>query len=400
MLPLEDIKILDLGRTLPGPYCAMILGDMGADVTRIEEPGRPLPPYLSREYISKIDPGKREEVLAVYNFIQRNKKSICLNLKTKQAQEIFYKLAKDADVVIEDLRPNVTKRLNIDYETLKSINPGIVYCSITGYGQDGPYKDLPGHDPNFIGVGGVLGITGTRDKQYAIPGVPVADLAAGGMQGAIGILCALMARGKTGKGQFVDIAMTDSIVSWMAIRHGQLYFSTGKQPKLGERIPHVYETMDGKHICLSPGEPHFWERLCHVLGLEEYIPYRENALLYDFSSTDVGRKIAQSMEKVFRTKTRKEWLELLSDAGISPVYDSMDELFADLQLRHRNMIFEMKHSTLGMISQIGIPIKLSDTPGAVRTLPRKTGQDTQEILTRLGFTALQIESLREDGAIN
>ncbi|MGA1792216.1 MAG: CaiB/BaiF CoA transferase family protein, partial [bacterium] len=326
MLPLEDIKVLDLGRTLPGPYCAMMLGDMGADVTRIEEPGRSLPPYLTPEYVAKLDPGKREEILTVYNFIHRNKKSMCLNLKMKPAQEVFYRLARDADVVIEDLRPNVTKRLNIDYDTLKAMNPRIIYCAITGYGQDGPYRDLPGHDPNYEGVGGVLGITGTPEGRHVIPGVPFADLAAGGMQGVIGILCALMAREKTGEGQFVDIAMTDSIAAWMALRHGQLYFSTGKQPKLGERIPHVYETSDGKYICLSPGEPHFWERICRVLGLEKYIPFMKDALLFDLSGGGKGREITEDMDKIFRTKTRAYWIEHLADAGVSPVYDSMDEL--------------------------------------------------------------------------
>ncbi|MFC1534719.1 CaiB/BaiF CoA transferase family protein [Thermodesulfobacteriota bacterium] len=398
MLPLENIKVLDLGRTLPGPYCAMILGDMGADVIRIEEPGRLPPPYLTPEYIAKIDPEKREEILAVYNFMHRNKNSLCLNLKNERAKEVFYKLAKDSDVVIEDLRPNVTKRLNIDFETLKALNPRIIYCAITGYGQDGPYRDRPGHDPNYMGVGGVLGLTGTPDGRYVIPGVPFADLAAGGMQGAIGILCALMARSKTGKGQFVDIAMTDTVASWMALRHGQLYFSTGKQPKLGERIPHVYETMDGKHICLSPGEPHFWERLCSVLGLEEYITYREDVLL--FGPSGKGLEITKKMDKVFRTKTRDQWLELLADTGVSPVYGSMEEVYADPQILHRDMLLEMDHSTLGKVRQIGIPVKLSDTPGEVRMLPRKTGQDTHEILTGLGYNNTEIESLRKSGVIN
>lgn len=400
MLPLEDIKVLDLGRTLPGPYCAMILGDMGADVTRIEEPGRPLPPYLTREYIEKIDPAKREELITAYNFIHRNKKSICLNLKIRQAQEIFHRLVKDADVVIEDLRPNVTNRLNIDYQTLKGMNPRIIYCSITGYGQDGPYRDRPGHDPNFIGVGGVLGVTGTPEGRHVIPGIPLADLAAGGMQGVIGILCALMARGKTGKGQSVDIAMADSVASWMAVRHGQLYFSTGKQPKLGERIPHVYETLDGKHICLSPGEPHFWERICRATGLEKHIPFMKDALLFDLPGGGKGREITEDMDKVFRTKTREHWLELLADAGVSPVYGSMDELYEDPQILHRKMIFEVDHPLLGKVKQIGIPTKLSDTPGEVRTLPRKTGQDTEEILTGLGYTDMEIESLRRSGTIN
>jgi crotonobetainyl-CoA:carnitine CoA-transferase CaiB-like acyl-CoA transferase len=209
-----------------------------------------------------------------------------------------------------------------------------------------------------------------------------------------------MARGKTGKGQFIDIGMTDSVASWMAVRHGQLYFLTGKQPRMGERISHVYETLDGKHICLSPAEPHFWERICRVLGLDKYIPFVKDALLLNVSGGGRGREIAEDMGRIFRTKTRKHWLELLAEAGVSPVYGSMDELYADPQILHRKMIFEMDHPMLGKIKQIGIPIKLSDTPGKVRMLPRKTGQDTVEILTRFGYRDIEIESLRKGGAIN
>lgn len=251
ILPLEDIKILDLTRYLPGPFCTMILADMGADIVKIEE----VQPrwIVSNAFSSKtshLDENEREEILTAYQFVNRNKRSICLNLKTREAQKIFHKLAEDSDVVVEEFRPGVTKRLSIDYETLRNINPRIIYCAISGYGQNGPYRDIPGHDPCYIGIAGVLGITGTPDGHHVLPGVPIGDLG-GGMQGVIGILCAIIAREKTGHGQFVDIAMTDSVVSWLVARHGQLYFSTGSQPELGERPSHVYETKDGKYICVS-----------------------------------------------------------------------------------------------------------------------------------------------------
>lgn len=398
MLPLEGIKVLDLGRTLPGPYCAMMLADMGADVIRIEEPNRPLAPYLAPHYLEKIDADKREEVLMVYNFVNRNKKSICMNLKVKQAQGVFHRLAERSDVVIEDLRPGVTKRLNVDYETLKVMNPRIVYCAITGFGQDGPYRDRPGHDPNYMGVAGVLGITGTAEGHHAIPGIPFSDLAAG-MQGANGILCALIARSRTGKGQFIDVSMTDCVASLMAIRHGQLYFSTGKAPKLGERIPHVYETMDGKYVCFAPAEPHFWEQFCRALGLERHIPYREHALISDPSDSEKGLEIAADMAKAFRTKARKEWLDLLADSGLSPVYSSIDEVFADPQLVYRKILVDIDHPKLGTVKQLGIPVRLSDNPGEIRMLPRKAGQDTEEILAEIGCTEMEIEALRKSEAV-
>ena len=398
MSALKEIKVLDLGRTLPGPYCAMLLADMGADVIRVEAPDLQLPPYLTSKHLSRIDPEKLEEILAAYEFVNRNKRKLSLNLKMSQAQDVFYRLAKVSDVVIEDLRPGVAKRLGVDYNTLRAINPRIVYCAITGYGQDGPYRDRPGHDLNYMGVGGALAMTGTREGGFATTGIPFSDLGSG-MQAAFSIICALMARNTIGKGQFIDVSMTDCVASWVVLRHGQLYFSTGKQQTLGERIPHVYETKDCKHVCLSAAEPHFWERVCTALELPEYIPYLQDATLFDPSEGGKGQEITDAMAKIFRTKTRKEWLDLLADSMVSPVYDTIGEVLADPQIIHRKMMTEVDHPALGRVKQLGIPVKLSATPGEVRTLPHKRGQDTDEILMESGFTTVEIGEMRRVGAI-
>jgi len=239
----------------------MLLADMGANVIKVEQPG-----FAS-------------DIMNRRPVVDRNKKSITLNLKIKEAKEIFFKLVEKCDVLVEGFRRGVVKRLGIDYGTIKQANPRIIYCSISGYGQNGPYRDLPGHDPNYLSVAGILGITGTPDGQHTLPGIPIADLT-GGMHLAFAILCALRVREKTGFGQYIDVSITDAILSWLGMTRGDTYFRTGRAFRLGERPPHVYKTKDGKYVCISPIEPHFWERLCRFLGVEEYILYHHEILIY------------------------------------------------------------------------------------------------------------------------
>jgi len=404
VLPLEGIRILDTTRILPGPFCTMWLADMGADVIKIEETrGRysdiigvdPALPQLTEE--------QRDDLLTACRLADRNKRSVTLNLKSEEGRGVFHRLAKQADVVVVEARPGVSKRLGIDYETLKEVNPAIIQCEITAYGQTGPYRGLPAHDPNCIGVAGVLGITGTADGCHILPGVPLADLGGGGMQGVIGILCALFAREKTGRGQSVDISMTDGVLFWLATRHGGRYFATGKQPRLGERPALVYETKDSKYIVVAPLEPWLWERFCRTLGLEEYIPYRDYVM--EFCPDDRGKReeILLRIAEVFRTRTRDEWFRLLAweaDTCASPVYETFEEVFSDPQVLHRQMIVEMDHPTLGKVKQVGIPIKLSDTPGKIRTLPPRHGQHTDEVLRETGYTLEEIGALRKTGVIS
>lgn len=386
---LEGLRILDLSRMI-GPFCSMFFSDMGADVIKVEE--------AQLRWLRSAPHG--EERARVFRHVERNKRSIALNLKTKEAQEIFHKLAKTADVVLEDFRPGVTKRLDIDYDTLKEINPRIIYCAISGYGQDGPYKLLPGHDPNYISVAGVMGITGTPDGQFALPGVPIGDFGGGSMQAAIGILIALQARERTGHGQFVDISMTDGVIAWLGARHGQYYFGEGMAPKRGERTTLVLKCQDGKYISLAPAEPWFWERLCRAVGREDFVPYK----LATFPSLEPENpkreEILAYFRYIFLTKTREEWFKILweADTCVAPVY-SFDEVFQDPQVLHRKMLVEMKHPKFGKVRQPGVSIKLSDTPGEIRTLPPQRGQHTEEILLDLGYSRERVAEMREAGII-
>ena len=398
--PLKGVFVLDLTRFLPGPYCTMLLADMGAEVIKIEEPQ----PHFSMKTLNpdarSPEEARRLEIILNTRSVNRNKKSITLNLKSKEGQQIFHKLAKNADVVVEEFRPGVTSRLGIDYKTLKRINNRIIYCAITGYGQDGPYKNLPGHDPNYESIAGILGITGTNDGIHVIPGIPIGDLC-GGVHGAIGILCALIAREKTGKGQFVDISITDGLISWLGVSRADTFFATGRQQmNIGDRPSHVYKTKDDKYICVMPAEPHFWERLCGALGLEEYIPYHREILLFAPSLPEKRAEIISAFTRVFRTKTRDQWFQILwqADTCVAPVYD-FNEVFEDPQVLHRQMVVEVEYPELGNIKQTGIAIKLSDTPGKIKMRPPRLGEHTKEILDKLGYTKQNIVVLRSKGVI-
>lgn len=386
---LECLKVLDLSRMI-GPFCSMFFSDMGADVIKVEE--------AQLRWLSAAPQG--EEKARVFRHVERNKRSIALNLKAKEAQEVFHKLARTADVVLEDFRPGVTKRLGIDYDTLKEINSRLIYCAISGYGQDGPYRLLPGHDPCYISVAGVMGITGTSDGQFVLPGVPIGDFGGGSMQAAIGILIALQARERTGRGQFVDISMTDGVVAWLCARHGQYYFSEGLAPKRGERVTYVYECKDGKYIALSPAEPWFWEHLCQAVGRPDFIPYKIPNFPSIEGESPKRDEIIAYFEEVFKTKTRDEWFKILweVDTCVGPV-NSFDEVFQNEQVLHRKMLLEMEHPKYGKVRQPGISIKLSDTPGEVRSLPPQRGEHTDEILVDLGYSREQIARMRGAGQI-
>jgi len=393
---LKNYKVLDLSRTI-GRFCTMFLADMGADVIKIQE----IDPAMKRG-IKTSSP----EQTAAFESTDRNKKSICLDLKSEMGQKIFYKLTKTADIVVEDFRPGVTKRLKIDYEILKKYQPSIIYCAITGYGQDGPYRLYPGHDPNYESISGLLGITCTSDGTFCLPGAPIADFGGGSMSATIGILLAIIARAEYGVGQFVDISMLDGAISIMAWRYGATYLATGLQPKPGERPSHVYRTKDGKYINICCPEPWFWERLCRVLGLEKYIPYSEEIMAlhayghYDKFEQSLRKEVISKLKNIFLTKNRDEWLKLLYDADtcVAPVY-SFEEVFSDPHVVSRNMIIELDHPKLGRVRQVGIPIKLSQTPGRIKSFAPVQGENTEEILKGIGFTRKEILSLSKQGVV-
>jgi crotonobetainyl-CoA:carnitine CoA-transferase CaiB-like acyl-CoA transferase len=400
-MPLEGITVLDLTRLAPGPYCTMILADLGADVIKIEEPGPPTGRRAQQAAgLSPVPPPRYGvDRHSPYWALNRNKKSLGLNLKHDDARQIFYQLAERADVVVEEFRPGVAKRLGIDYDTLRQRNPRLIYCAVTGYGQSGPYKDLVGHDINYIAMAGCLGMIGPQGGPPVIPHNLIADFAAGGMHGAVGVLAALMARERTGRGQFVDIAMTDGVYS-LLVSHLSTYFATGMVPRRGETLLdggahyyNVYETKDGKWMSLGSIEPWFYANLCKVLGREDFLPY-------EFAEGAKREEIKQAFRDTFKTKTRHEWFDLLTQHDIcaGKVYD-LDETATDPHLQARDMIVEVEHPEVGPVKQVGISVKLSDTPGQIRFLAAPLGTHTAEILTDLGYAPQKIAQLRAEGAI-
>lgn len=398
VMALEDIRIIDLTWQGPGPYCTMMLADQGAQVIRVQEPtlsGRRAASAASPEVLSLRDDPKK----AGYNIVGRNKRSITLNLKHDAARDAFYKLARRSDVVVEGYRPGVASRLKIDYPTLRDINPRLVYCAISGYGQDGPYVQLTGHDINYIGFAGALGLIGDRGGPPAIPSNMVGDYGAGGMQAAFGILVALHARERTGRGQYVDISMTDGVFSLLA-QETSFYLGTGVAPRRGEAllnggVPYynVYQTKDGKYLAVGCLESWFYENLCRALGLPDLIPHQN-------ATGEKREETFRAFRDVFKTRTRDEWFHYLKDKDVcvGKVYD-FEEAFNDPQLRHRDMVIEVPHPTEGKITQPGISVKLSETPGAVRQIAAPKGEHTRAVLEELGYSAQTIEELEASGAI-
>ncbi|WP_301110011.1 CoA transferase [Sporosarcina sp.] len=371
-MPLHSIRVLDLSRLLPGPYCSMLLADFGAEVIKIEEPN--IGDY-AREGLPKID-----GVSALFHSLNRNKKSICLNLKAAEDKEQFLKLVKDSDVVIESFRPGVMERLGLDYETLKEINPGLIYCAITGYGQDGPYADLPGHDVNYISYAGLLNMMGKRNGEPQIPATQIADIGGGSYPAAVGILLALFEREKTGIGQMVDISMMDGAISWMPTFLPN-YLASEEQQKRGEldlsgklASYAVYETKDQKWLSVGALEPKFWSEFCKTIGTEDFIHKLREPI-------DVQEQMKEEIQRILLQKTSAEWMETFQkvNACVSPV-QSFEEMVDDPQVKARGMIQEISDSEFGTVRHIGIPIKLSDTPGKIRSVAPMLGEHTEEVL--------------------
>lgn len=400
MLALEGIRIIECVHQPPGELCTMILGDMGAEIIKVEA----LPGSGGRGAGMHIGPqtGSIKDAQA-FNALNRNKRSIRLNLKSDEGRQVFYRLVKEADVVVEGFRPGAVKRMGVDYETLCKINPRLVYCSLSGYGQDGPYSQYPGHDINYISIAGALNLIGWPGQPPAIPLNLVADFAGASLNGAIGILTALVARQKSGRGQMVDISYTDCVITLLTF-FLQSYFAEGLtfprgQWALAGGYPYyrTYNTKDGKMISLGCVEPWFWENFCKAAG-------REDLKGYSFSREHFGRKpsdprwkeVEAEVEKIFLTRTRDEWFDLLvkNDVPAGKVY-AIDEIFSDPQLLHRRMLLEFDHPAIGKVRQPGIGIKLSDTPGKVRSLAPGRGEHTNEVLKSLGYLDQEIERLRK-----
>lgn len=393
MRPLEGIKVLDLTRLLPGPYGTMLLADLGAEVIKIEEPGQG---DYARWYSVRIN-----GIGARHLLLNRNKKSMTLNLKHPEGRDLLTRMVKDgADVVIEQFRPGVMDRLGVGYKALAEVNPRLIYCALTGFGQDGPYKNLAGHDLNYLGLGGILGLTAPKGGAPVVPGIQIADLVGGGLYSVVGILTALLARQTTGRGQFIDVSMFDGIVSLIPDA-AAMYFAEGVPPKAGERrllggLPQyqVYRTKDGKYLALGALEEKFWAALCQAIGKPEWA--------HDIPKEKDPRceEIKKELDRIFATKTQKEWLDILMKGDTcATAVQTLDEVFADPHVLHRKMVVETKHPLAGRVRQIGIPIKFSETPGEIRTPAPEMGEHTEEILKRMGFREEDIQRLRKEGVI-
>ena len=395
---LNGTKVLDLSGMGPASIAAMMLGDMGADVIKIS-----MPPKTGERGVGQgIDFDELPERPAFDLECLRNKRNLALNLKTEAGRNLFYRLSETADVIIESFRPGVMDRLGVGYERIAQKNPGIIFCSVSGYGQDGPYRDLPGHDANYAAMGGALGLVGySKDAPPVIPQNTFADLTAAVLQAVIGILSAICARGNTGRGQMVDISMTDGVVFTLStIPEVAEYLLRGVVPRRGETIfggtqPwfSVYQTGDNRYLTLNPLEPHFWQNLCKALGREDLIEH-----LYDMGPK--MDEVYDELRGIFRTKTRDEWFELLSkaDVPVGKVQD-IDEVFSDPHVLHRQMLIEVDHPQHGKVKQIGFPVKLSDTPWKVRLPVALMGEHTGEVLSELGYSEDEINRLREEGVI-
>ncbi len=386
MMPLEGIRVLDLTRLAPGPFCTMLLGDLGADVVVVEEP-----PGVGRRF----DAGTSERAQA-YNALARNKRSLGLNLKEARAQAAFLRLAEKADVVLEGFRPGVVKRLGVDYETVAARNSRIVYCSLSGYGQTGPYAGLVGHDINYISVGGALGAIGWPGTPPAIPLNLIADFAGGGLYAAFAILAAIIARQGTGRGQYIDMAMSDGVTSLLTFPSIQ-YFSAQHVPQRGADFLNggvpaysVYETGDGKWLSIGCLEPWFWSELCQALGCEEYTAQQMNREKFP--------EMFDYFRRRFRERTRDEWFEELRqrDICVAPVY-GLDEAFADPHVQARQMVVEVDHPEFGKVKQVGIGPKFSETPGSVRSAAPQRGAHTDELLREAGYTPAEIAEMKGAG---
>jgi crotonobetainyl-CoA:carnitine CoA-transferase CaiB-like acyl-CoA transferase len=388
--PLSHLRVLDLTRLLPGGFCTLLLADLGADVIKVEEPSK-------GDYIRWMPP-MAGDVSAGHLALNRGKRAITLNLKAPDGVEVFKRLTRDADVVIESFRPGVMDRLGVGYEALSTINPRIVYCAITGYGQDGPYRDRAGHDINYIGFAGVLDIIGEQHGPPVDPGVQIGDVGGGASMAAIGILAALAEREQTGHGRFVDISMTDGAFSWLSF-HGAAYALSGQIPKRGQmRLSgeyacyRVYECGDGRYVTVGSLEPQFWGALCNALDVPELIEKQ-------FADHPEQQQVIDRIQEILMMKSRDEWVDALADldACFGPVKD-MREAFDDPQLRARGMVTTVP-TPAGPVPAIGNPVRLV---GAEQTELRGApgfGEHTDEVLAGAGYTPDEIAKLRAAGVI-
>jgi CoA:oxalate CoA-transferase len=394
IMPLSGVTVLDLGRHLAGPTAAMWLGDLGADVIKIENPDRGEdgrnagPPFYNGES-------------AFFLSANRNKRSLAMDVKRPEGQEIFRALAARSDVVVENFRPGVMEALNIGYDRTSEANPGIIYCSISGFGADGPFADRPGLDQIIQGFSGLMSVTGFEGGEPVRVGVPIADLLTG-LFGAYGVLAALQARERTGRGQRVNTSLLESMVGMLGFQATRYLNGGDIPPPAGNHHPinapyGVFRARDGYLTIGATGEKR-WPKFCEVIDAPELLSDPRFA-------TNGGRhehrlELADLIAEKLQARSPDQWEELLNSNGIpcGPIY-RIDQSLEHPQVRHREMVVEREHPSAGLIRLLGLPVKFSDTPGEVRLVPPVLGQHTREIIQELGYTDSDIRRLAEDGVL-
>ena len=384
---LDDLKILDFSTLLPGPYATLMLADMGAEVLKISSASRPdivldYPPFIGDTGVS-----------ASQAWLGRNKKTMFLNLKTGEGKAVVKELVKEYDIVLEQFRPGVMEKLGLGYEDLKAVNPKLIYCSLTGYGQTGPLRDAAGHDINYMSRSGIISQAGRRESGPSLMNFQIADIAVGSMNSVIGILAAVNYRKNTGKGQYIDVAMMDGCVPFNSL-DGAGFLVSGKEPKReGERlnggcIYDFYETKDGEYLSVGSLEPQFWSRFCTAIGREDLI----EGTVYPPNFDEVKAEIRGSL----KTKTRDEWVEVFShyDACVQPVLNLKEALLEDEQVKEREMVVDVKlplHEDVS-VKQLATAVKLSECPCEYKFAGYPTGYHTKEVIEQLGMDYAELKA--------
>lgn len=390
--PLAGLKVLDFTTLLPGPFATMVLSDLGADVLRIVSASRPdlvgfLPPFL---------PGN--DVSAALAYLGRGKRCLSLNITLPQAAEIVHRLISQYDIILEQFRPGVMARYGLDYESLRAVNPAIVYCSLTGYGQTGPMKSKAGHDLNYLARSGCLSYSGRVEGGPSLFGIQISDLAGGSMNAVIGILASVVRRDRTGRGQYVDVSMTDGIMALNAMT-GAGFLVDGREPRRegevlnGGTLYDLYETADGRHLSIGSVEPQFYMRLCRAIG-------REDLADSGIAPLDLA-PVKDQFRQIIRSKTLVEWQEVFSplDACVEPVF-TLAEAFSDPHAVEREMVVEVDAPDGGKVRQIASPVKFSETRQEYRSAGSMDVSGTPGILSEVGFTEDEINNFQESGVLS
>jgi len=390
--PLTGMKMLDFSTLLPGPYATLVMADLGAEVLRISSGTRVdfaehFPPFVSEKKIS-----------ANLAWLGRNKKTMTLNLKNEKGLKIVRQLIKEYDIILEQFRPGVMDKLGLGYPDLKKVNPGLIYCSLTGYGQSGPMSMKAGHDINYMSRAGLMSHSGRKNGGPVLTGMQIADVASGSNNVIIGILAAAMHRNKTGKGQFIDISMTDGVLAFNAMA-GPVYLASGKEPERegelinGGTLYDFYETKDGKYISFGGLEPQFFADFCKVMDCPDLIEQ-------GVAPKDLPKE-KERIRNIFKTKTQEEWVKEFekADACVEPVV-SLGEALSDPQFMERNMVVDLEMPGGGTMKQIATPIMFSETKAEYKKIGEPTGTHTKEILLELGYSENDFDEFTKQGVFD